>query len=123
MQKSFPHAPGEAPGRVRGQDAEERPPGRHPGQRPLQHPDAELAIAQLGHNQGGESSIDREIGAEQNAADVRARGAENLTAGCRRQVQDRGRLAHEWQRRADARQAPFVGLDREMTGLTPGCHS
>jgi hypothetical protein len=63
--------PGKAARRVRGQYAEERAPGRHPRQRSLQDADEELALMQLTHDQGGERPSPSEVGAEQNAADVK----------------------------------------------------
>jgi hypothetical protein len=118
FQKGFRKTAGETARRVQGQDAEERAPRRHPCQRALQHADAQVALTQLAHDQGGEGPIDSEVGTEQNTADAET-GVEEITAGSRRNVERRDRLADERQDGSNGPVPLLVRIDRQVTGLPP----
>jgi hypothetical protein len=109
---------GETAGRVPRQNAEERAPRRYPCQRALQHADAQVALAQLAHDQGGEGPVDGEVGAEQNAVDAET-GVEEITTGSRRNVEHRDRFTDEWQDAPNGPVALLVSINRQMACLPP----
>lgn len=110
-----------APRSVRWQDAEQRPTRGDPSQRALENADAELACEQIGHREGRERLGLAQVGAEQNAGGDDAGRFQNSPEGAGWAVQNRDRVAHERQDRAQRIEWLAVLGHGEVTGLPSRC--
>jgi hypothetical protein len=108
-----------AEGRRR-KDSEEGAARGNPRQRSLQHPRPQVTVEQVGDRQGGERAIGGQVGAKQGRRRADARLSERGLQERRRKVDDRGRVADQRQRRADALEGGVVDRHREMAGLAAG---
>jgi hypothetical protein len=88
----------------------------------LENADEQVALTQVTDDKGGEGTICREVGAEQDTAGLDAGNPQSALEQARRQVQHGARLTCKRQRGRQALERLGIARNREVTGPTPRCH-